>query len=186
MSIGRPTVITAKVVRLLVTSFHNGLTVRQACWQSGISHEAYYQRLRNDIDFADTMSKAQYLPSITARTNITKAIKKGDISSSRWWLERKEKDEFSSKADITVQEEIIAMPTDDEIERIQKNARRFSAMSAEEQLAEAEKVLDDHRKIVEGEKRVREYARAQNMKIFGQETIPKDFVPPPHVKRKIK
>lgn len=101
---GRPTVITARVVRLLVTCFQNGLTIRQACWQSGISHEAYYQRVKNDSEFADKMSKAQQLPSMTARTNVMTAIKKGDVSASKWLLERKDKEEFSSKTDVAIQE----------------------------------------------------------------------------------
>jgi len=115
-----------------------------------------------------------------------KAIKKGDVSASRWWLERKEKDEFSSKADITVQEEVVPMPNEDELERIRQGVQRFNSKSDDEKLAEIEQVLEDYRKIVEGRRRVREYARQQNMKIFGQETIPADFKPPPHVKRKIK
>lgn len=182
----RPTVITAKVVRLLVTCFQNGLTVRQACWQSGVSHEAYYQRLRSDSEFADIMSKAQQLPSMTARNNVLKAIKKGDLSSSRWWLERKDKEEFSSKADVTMQEEVTTMPSSVEVERIRQSAQRFNMLSDEEQLIEAERILEDHRKIVEQKKRVREYAREQNMRLFGQETIPVDFKLPPHVKRKQK
>jgi len=181
---GRPKATTDKVVSLLVTCFHNGLSVRQACWQSGISHEAYYQRLRNDVEFADTMNKAQELPSITARTNIMKAIRKGDVSTSRWWLERKEKDEFSSKADLTVQEEVVKMPSDDEMARIQQDIRRFKAMSEEEQLEEMERLLEDQRALVESEKRFRERAKQRNIELFGQETPPLDLPLPPHVRRK--
>lgn len=103
---GRPRVVTGSVVSLLVACFHNGLTVRQACWQSGISHEAYYRTLKIDSVFADKMNKAQQIPSITARTNIMSAIKKGDISASKWLLERKDKEEFSSKHDVVMQSEI--------------------------------------------------------------------------------
>jgi len=45
------------VVSILVTSFHSGMTVREACWQSGISHEAYYSRLRSDGQFGVTKDK---------------------------------------------------------------------------------------------------------------------------------
>lgn len=47
----------------------------------------------------------------------------------------------------------------------------------------AERILEDYRKIVEGKQRVRDFAREQNMRIFGQETIPADIKLPPHVKR---
>ena len=92
---GRPTVITTKVVSLLVMSFQNGLTVREACWQSGISHEAYYNRLRSDEQFADTMAKAQSTVSVNAKGLIAKAIKKGDLGVAKWWLERKSRKVWS-------------------------------------------------------------------------------------------
>lgn len=83
---GRPTVITTKVVSLLVASFQNGLTVREACWQSGISHEAYYSRLRSDEQFADIMTKAQSDITMAAKKLLAKQIRKGSVSAAKWWL----------------------------------------------------------------------------------------------------
>lgn len=95
---GRPKITdNPDVVSLLVTSFQNGLNVRQACWQSGISHEAFYTRMRDDSTFADTMARAQQLPSIGARIAITAAIKQGDVSASKWWLERRDTAEFDKQ-----------------------------------------------------------------------------------------
>lgn len=86
---GRPK-ITDKpdVVSLLVGAFRDGLSIRQACIQSGISHEAYYNRCRQDSDFADKMYLAQQTVMITARKNVIKAIKGGDLRASQWWLEK--------------------------------------------------------------------------------------------------
>lgn len=93
--VGRPKVTSQPdVVSLLVTSFHNGLNVREACLQSGISHEAYYNRLRSDQQFADKMSKAQLQPKMNAKVVVLKAIKDGDVNAAKWWLERKARDEF--------------------------------------------------------------------------------------------
>lgn len=86
--VGRPTVITPTTVNLLVTCFHNGLTVREACWQSGISHEAYYNRLRSDEQFADTMSKAQSDLAIQAKVMLANEVRSGSVSAAKWWLER--------------------------------------------------------------------------------------------------
>ena len=99
---GRPTVITPNVVSLLVASFHSGLTVREACWQSGISHEAYYTRLRSNKQFADIMSRAQAQPTCKAKQVVVEAINNGDIGASKWWLERKVSDEFGRSPDIKV------------------------------------------------------------------------------------
>lgn len=76
------------VVSILVGAFRDGLTIRQACIQSGISHEAYYRRCREDADFADKMYFAQQTVMTTARKNVIKAIKGGDLRTSQWWLEK--------------------------------------------------------------------------------------------------
>lgn len=86
---GRPKVTDKPdVVSLLVGACRDGLTVRQACIQSGISHEAYYRRCRDDSEFADKMYYAQQSVVIVARKNVIKAIKGGDLRASQWWLEK--------------------------------------------------------------------------------------------------
>ncbi len=102
---GRPTVITPKIVSLLVRSFHKGMNIREACWQSGISHESYYNRLRSDEYFTDIMSKAQSAPTAKAKMVVIQAIDDGDIGASKWWLERKANDEFSNSPKLVTQPE---------------------------------------------------------------------------------
>ncbi len=86
--VGRPTVVTPEVVSLLVASFHSGLSVREACWQSGISHEDYYSRLRSDEQFADTMAKAQSDITVAAKKLVAKEVRNGNLQAAKWWLER--------------------------------------------------------------------------------------------------
>lgn len=96
---GRPRVTDKPdVVSLLVSAFRDGLTVRQACIQSGISHEAYYRRCRDDNVFADKMYYAQQAVIIIARKNVIKAIKGGDLRASQWWLE---KHDFANQVEET-------------------------------------------------------------------------------------
>ncbi len=115
---GRPTVITAEVVSILVASFQGGMNAREACWQSGISHEAYYSRVRSDEQFADTMARAQAAPTISAKRVIVDAINSNDVGAARWWLERKASEEFSNPK-----------PNKEESE---KAPNRFAAMSDDE------------------------------------------------------
>ncbi len=106
---GRPKVTDKPdVVSLLVSAFRDGMTVRQACIQSGISHEAYYHRCRGDADFADKMYYAQQSVLITARKNVINAIKGGDLRASQWWLE---KHEFTKQHEEPEQTSVPA-PTD--------------------------------------------------------------------------
>ncbi len=118
-TLGRPTVITAEVVNILVGCFRSGVTVREACWQSGISHEAYYSRLRDNQQFADIIAKAQAAPTMSARRVIVEAINNNDVSAAKWWLERKATDEFGSNPKVVVEES-------------KKPPNRFADMSDEE------------------------------------------------------
>lgn len=100
---GRPKVITPEVVSILVASFHSGLTIREACWQSGISHEAYYSRLRTDDLFADTMAKAQGEVMISAKKLVADSIRTGNINSAKWWVDRydKQKEDRTDEPEIS-------------------------------------------------------------------------------------
>lgn len=96
------------VVSLLVSAFRDGMTVRQACIQSNISHEAYYRRCREDADFADKMYFAQQTVMTAARKNVIKAINGGDLRASQWWLE---KHSFANQAEEP-QPEVIPVQAD--------------------------------------------------------------------------
>jgi hypothetical protein len=68
---GRPSVITPKTVSKLIASFNLGCSIREACWQSGVSHEA-----------------------LKAKEVVISAIYVGDLNAAIWWLDRKAKNEF--------------------------------------------------------------------------------------------
>lgn len=119
---GRPTVLTPDVVSILISSFHGGMNIREACWQSGISHEAYYSRLREDEQFADIMTRAQAVPTMNARRVIVAAINSNDVGAAKWWLERKAADEFGRNAPSIDEPEPkvnrFATMSDDELNRL--------------------------------------------------------------------
>ena len=92
---------TDAIVAELTSAFQDGLNITQACWQAGISRDFYYDRMNKDLDFADKMSRAREFPSMNSRKNIVTAIKKGDQNASKWWLERRSKDEFSTRQELT-------------------------------------------------------------------------------------
>lgn len=98
---GAPTVFTETVVRDLVSSFQDGLNVTQACWQSGIGRTTYYDEYNSNPEFADKMDRARDFASMNARKVIVNDIKRGDQSAAKWWLERRNKDEFSTRQEVT-------------------------------------------------------------------------------------
>lgn len=94
---GRPTVLTPKVVSKLEALLGVGLTVREACLESEISHETYYSRLRSDLQFADKMAKAQSNVNSMAKKIVAGKIISGDVKTAKWWLERSDKKELEQK-----------------------------------------------------------------------------------------
>jgi hypothetical protein len=98
---GRNTVITDEVVLELIKAFHDGLNIQQACWQSEISRNAYYDRYNIDPIFKDKMDRARQFLSMNSRLKIREAIMAGDLKTARWYLERRDKDDFSSRTEVT-------------------------------------------------------------------------------------
>lgn len=97
---GRPTVMTAETVQKLEYGFLKGLTDEQCCLFVGISKQALYDYCHAHPEFTDRKELLKQQPSVKAKINIAEGIEKGDADLSKWYLERKNKDEFSTKQDV--------------------------------------------------------------------------------------
>ena len=100
-NMGRPTVFTPEVVTKIEKSLQNGFTIGKACHLAGISTMSYYREIERNQDFCDNMKRAQEWAVEKARQNVVMAIQEGDQTTSRWYLERKAKDEFSVRNEVT-------------------------------------------------------------------------------------
>lgn len=99
-SVGRPTVMTEEVLRKLEYAFMRGLTDIEACLYADIGTTTLYDYCKENPEFAERKEALKKHPTAKARLNVTEAIEKGDADLSKWWLERKAKDEFSTKQTI--------------------------------------------------------------------------------------
>lgn len=105
---GRPTVMTPEVVAKLEYGFMKGLNDTECCFYAGISRDALYDYCKKYPEFSDRKEELKKSPSVQAKLNVTEAIENGDIDLSKWYLERRNKEEFSLKQEIQadVKEEI--------------------------------------------------------------------------------
>lgn len=103
---GRPTVMTKEVVSKLEYGFLKGLTDEQCCLYAGISKQALYDYCHAHPEFTDRKELLKHNPSVQAKINIAEGIENGDIDTSKWYLERKEKKEFSTKQELEVAAEV--------------------------------------------------------------------------------
>jgi hypothetical protein len=74
-----------------------GLNKTECCEYAGISRDSFYEYLKKHPDFSDRIEVLQSHPSMKAKINISDRIEKGDVEMSKWYLERKNRDEFSLK-----------------------------------------------------------------------------------------
>lgn len=105
---GRPNKITSEIVAKLEYGFMKGLNVTECCHYADISRNCFYEYLEKNPDFNDRIEELKSNPSTQAKLNVVEAIENGDTDLSKWWLERKNKEEFSLKQEIQadVKEEI--------------------------------------------------------------------------------
>ena len=97
---GRPTVMTDDVVNKLEYGFMKGLNDTEACCYAGISRTTFYAYCDEHPEFVDKKEELKKKPSTKAKLNIVEAIEAGDTDLSKWYLERRNKDEFSLKQEV--------------------------------------------------------------------------------------
>lgn len=109
--------ITKEEWDLLIALISSGLTNIDACQASGISTTAFYDKVKSDSDFSDSVKKASVKFKLKHLKNISDAASK-NWQASAWILERKFKREFSRVEYIQELEDSFAGKTDEELNEI--------------------------------------------------------------------
>lgn len=103
--VGRPSAITADVLAKLEEVFKLDVTVETACRYAEINEATYYRAYKDDEDFARRMDKAREFARLAAGQVVMDAIAKDkDVSTARWWLEKKAPKEFSGFNETLLQD----------------------------------------------------------------------------------
>lgn len=100
-AMGPPTKMTDLTVKKLEEAFSIGATILEACIYADISRQTYYDWIKANPNLSDRFEQLREKPILKARDNIAKAIAAGDADTSKWYLERKKKDEFSTRSELT-------------------------------------------------------------------------------------
>jgi hypothetical protein len=104
--VGRPTVMTPEVIEKIEEELKNGATLAHASFLADISLKTLYNYFEANPDFKQRCELLQGMVAYRARVNIKNKIEAGDIDTSKYWLDRKDKD-FKQKQDITSNDEPI-------------------------------------------------------------------------------
>jgi hypothetical protein len=98
---GRPTVMTPAIVNKLEEAFAQGFSIVNACIWANISRETFYTYCEKTEGFLDRCKELQNKPLIKSILVINKAIQNNDVGTAKWYAERKAKDEFSLRQELT-------------------------------------------------------------------------------------
>lgn len=99
--VGRPSEMTIAVVTKLISAFHNGYNITEACHYAGIARVTYYRWLEADTQFSNKMSEAQAMLNRKAKEVVASAIAEGDANTARWYLNARDP-EFKAKGEVEV------------------------------------------------------------------------------------
>lgn len=91
--------MTPEVIAKLEDAFSVAATDEQACLFAGISMDALYEYQRKNPQFAQKKRLLKDNLGFVSKRVLGKAIEEGDAGKAAWWLERKEKDEFSLRSE---------------------------------------------------------------------------------------
>lgn len=135
--IGRPTVMTPETIDKLEEAFSYGASDLEACFIAGIGKSTLYNYQNENPDFVERKEGLKNLTKYQARRNVVEKIRNGEYDASTYYLDRKAKDEFSTKQEIDANVKTDIEITDDQLDRIIKERaeRANSDGSLEERIS---------------------------------------------------
>lgn len=96
---GRKTKMTPEVIATLRMCYGADCSDAEACAEAGISVATLWTYCNANPEFLKEKERLKGKQVIKARINIHNALKDGDVDISKWYLERKRKQEFNTKLD---------------------------------------------------------------------------------------
>lgn len=92
--------MTPETVGKLEYAFSIGCSIPEACFYAGIHKDTYYEWVKKDKDLSDRFEGLRENTILVARESVMKGVKR-DPDLALKYLERKKKDEFSLRQEMT-------------------------------------------------------------------------------------
>lgn len=97
----RPTVMTPEVIAKLEEAFAWGCSDVEACLWADIAPATLYKYQEKNPEFAERKDALKQTVILKSRKVVVNAVERGDRDTAKWILERKKKDEFSTRNEMT-------------------------------------------------------------------------------------
>ena len=123
--------------QIILNAWENGLSDREAAFLASKDGNAYVTE--EDVkgwlaDNADIASLKDFLQSdllSNAKLNIADNIRNGNVSTSKWYLERRAPEEFSTKAAVAFEGAVVGLTMEEKQAEIDKLLEGFGVGSKE-------------------------------------------------------
>jgi len=102
----RPPIMNKDIVAKLEEWFAMWFTDAEACLYANISKNTLYRYIDDNPEFWNRKELLKDQPKLKAKMNVLNKIEEWDDYNSRWYLERKWKDEFSLKQETENKTEV--------------------------------------------------------------------------------
>lgn len=99
MQEGRPSVMTPKTLKKLKEAFLMGYSDREACIYAEIAPSTLYKYQEENPEFSEQKEQYKRNPVLKAKRTIFKNLK--DVKIAKWYLERKAKNEFGARTELS-------------------------------------------------------------------------------------
>lgn len=99
-NVGRPTIMTDLTLQKLKEAFAFGCTDEEACYYAEIGKSTLYNYQNDNPEFLEQKEALKQRPVLLARQELIKGLE-GNPELALKFLERKKKDEFSLRSEIT-------------------------------------------------------------------------------------
>lgn len=116
---GRPTIMTEEIVAKLEEAFAWGCSDIEACLWADIAPATLYKYQEKNPEFAERKAELKETPVLLARKSVVGGLAR-DRELALKFLERKKKDEFSLRSELTGKDgqDLNRRATDEELDAI--------------------------------------------------------------------
>jgi hypothetical protein len=90
-----------KIIKSLKPYLTLGYDLKNACIMAQFTYETVWHWVKKDNTLLIQIQAWQNSVNAKARENVANKIQEGDTNESKWWLERREKKDFSTRQEHT-------------------------------------------------------------------------------------
>lgn len=90
-----------KILQILKPFLQLGYDLYNSCLLAEQPYTTIINWVNKDVLLCNKIKSWQNMVNAKARQNVVKAINENDVQESKWWLERREKKQFSPRQEMT-------------------------------------------------------------------------------------